>query len=454
MADLITIAGFSLIGGRAPNAGAAFVILKPWDERTKKEEQIQGLLAKVRGQLAQFPEATIAAFNPPSIPGLGNTGGFDFRLEAQNGQASQDVASAMRALIVAANQDPLLTGVFSTFTAATPQVYVSVDRAKAETLGISPADIFSALQAHFGSQYVNDFNLYGRVFQVKVQDEQQFRDSTEEIRQLYVRSSSGAMVPLSTLVSLDTVFGPNVITRYNLFPSATINGNAAPGHSSGEAIQAMAQVASRTLPQGYGYEWSGLSYQEQQAGGQSLIAFTLALVFGYLFLVAQYESWSLPVSVILSTSVAVLGALLALWVGGVASNIYAQIGLVLLIGLAAKNAILIVEFAKTQRDEEKKDLVAAAVEGGRERFRAVLMTALAFIFGVIPLVLASGAGAGARHSIGTTVFGGMLLATLVGIVLIPVLFVLVGRTQERLGGLTARLFHRRQRSRSQEAPAE
>jgi multidrug efflux pump len=328
----------------------------------------------------------------------------------------------MSALLYAANQNPDLAMVFSTFTANVPQLYVTVDRVRGELLGIAPADVFQTLQAHLGAIYVNDFNLYSRVFRVFVQDEAKFRNQLSDVDRLYVRSRSGAMVPLRSLVTLTTVLGADAITRYDLSPSVTINGQAAPGRSTGQAIAAMEQLAAQRLPAGFGYEWSGLSYQEKQAGGQAVVALALATLFAYLFLVAQYESWTLPLSVMISVTVAFLGAVLALWVGRFATDIYGQIGLVLLVGLAAKNAILIVEFSR-ERHAAGDGIHAAAVAGARQRLRAVLMTAFAFIVGVIPLVIATGAGAAARRSIGTTVFGGMLAATFVGILFVPVLYV-------------------------------
>ena len=423
VAHTIDIAGFSLVNGaEEPNAGSVIVIMKPWAERNEAES-VFAVIARLQPRVNAMPAAEIVGFVPPPIPGISATGGINFVLEARAGQNFQQLAAAARALIFAANQDPSLHSVFTGFSANVPQIMVDVDNQKAALLGVTPAAIYETLEANLGSQFVNDFNYQNFVFQVIVQDDSQFRSKISDISQLYVKSSSGAMVPLSSVVHLTTVEGANAINLYNLYPAVLINGSAAPGKSSGQAIAAMERVAARHLPSGFGSSWTAMSYQELAAAGQESSAFIFAIVFSYLFLVALYESWTLPLSVMLPVSFALLGGLVGLVVRGMSLDVYGQIGLVLLIGLAAKNAILIVEFAKDRLERGGTTVRHAAEEGAHIRYRPVMMTALAFIIGVIPLVLATGAGAGARRSIGTTVFGGMVFASFIGVLFVPALFV-------------------------------
>ncbi|MEA3415863.1 MAG: efflux RND transporter permease subunit, partial [Thermodesulfobacteriota bacterium] len=411
----------SLLSGTAENVAFGIVVLKPWDERTRPDQQLDALVGQAMGRLAAISSANIFAFAPPPIQGLGITGGFDFRLQAIEDQPPREIVAVTRAMLIAANQDPALMRVFSTYTADTPQIFVNLDRTRAETLKVPVSRVFATLQEQLGSGYVNDFNLYGRTYQVKVQADASYRNAVNDISSLYVRSNDGKMVPMRSLVALSTVLAPQLIYRYNQFTSIQINGNAAPGFSSEEAMTAMERIAARTLPDGYAFDWSSMSFQERKAGGKVELLFALALLFCYLFLVGQYESWNIPMSIILSIPVAGLGGLAGLWIAGLNLSIYAQIGLVLLVGLAAKNAILIVEFARDRR-EQGFSVAKAAVEGAKIRFRPVLMTSFTFILGVAPMVIATGAGAGSRRAIGTTVFSGMLASTLVGIFLIPPLY--------------------------------
>ncbi len=429
--SVIEVGGFNLVGGtNATNSGFGVVVLAPWGERPSSRE----LIAQVQPRLSAIRQANVIAFNPPLLRGLGRTGGLEMQVQDTRGGSPQDLAAALRAFILRANEAPELENVFSTFEADVPQIFVEVDRQKAKTLEVPLDEIFGAMQAHLGSQYVNDFNKFGRVYQVRVQADHSFRSAPEDIQQLYVRNARDEMVPLSTLVELRTALGPEMLLRHNMFRSAQVNAATAPGWSSGAAIDALGRIARETLPPGMTFDWSGATLQEIRAMGQGTILLLLGLVFVYFFLVAQYESWSLPFAVILAVPLAAVGSVVAMALRGTTEDIYSQIGLVMLVGLAAKHAILIVEFA-SQRHEAGASIDEAAVAGAKVRFRAVMMTSLSFVMGVLPLVVASGAGSTSRHSVGTPVFGGMIAAAIFGTLFAPLLYAVIQRGVERVGSL-------------------
>jgi len=422
--DAVAFAGFSgATFTNATNAAAVFVPFQPFDERVKQGLSAEKIIIDLAKRMQVIEEAFIIAIPPPPVRGIGNSGGFKMQLQERLGPDVRRILAAAYEMMGKARQNPKLFGVFTTFSASSPQIFLDIDRQKAEILNVPISNIFDTLQQNLGTAYVNDFNAFGRIYQVRAQADQQFRDDVATIGRLRVRSANGSLVPLGTLVDIKNISGPDLVQRYNMYTSVPLQGNAAPGVSSGDALTAMEELAKQTLPQGSAFEWTELAFQERATGNTATFIFVLSVLFVFLVLSAQYESWSLPLAIILIVPMAVLSALLGVMARGMDNNILTQIGLIVLVGLAAKNAILIVEFAREAEARDGKDPISAVVEACRLRLRPILMTAFAFILGVVPLLIATGPGAEMRQALGTAVFFGMLGVTVFGLFLTPVFYV-------------------------------
>ncbi|MEN8180665.1 MAG: efflux RND transporter permease subunit, partial [Pseudomonadota bacterium] len=432
VANVMSVTGYSVLKqGVASNGALIIAVLHPWEERYAAELHADAIVRQLHGRLNAIPTANIFPFQTPPIPGLGSTGGFEFILQSTGSDSPQSMASVMGGLVFGAGEAPELGAVFSTFKASVPQIFLDVDREKAKLMGVSLTDLYATFSTQLGSAYVNDFNKFGKTYQVLTQADARFRNGIEDVYSLHVRNADGEMVPMRSLLKAGPLLGPDMVNRYNIYRAITINGGPAEGYSSGDAIAAMERVANEKLPTGYTFSWTGQAYQEILAGDASTIILGLALLFVYLFLVAQYESWSIPISVMLAVPLAIFGAVVAQTLAGLNNDVYMQIGIVLLVGLASKNAILIVEFAKQLR-EEGGSIFDASLNAARLRFRAVLMTAFSFILGVIPLAVAIGAGAASRRSLGTAVLGGMIAAAILGTLLVPPFYAFVQGLRERI----------------------
>jgi HAE1 family hydrophobic/amphiphilic exporter-1 len=430
VAHWFSIGGLSLLdGSTSSNAATVFVRVTDWSERRDPSLSLDGIIAGLKQKFAQIPEAVVFAFAPPPIRGLGVRSGFQMQVEDRSDVGMGELQQVVQSITEAARGQSGLAALNTTFRPGVPQLDIKVDRVKVKTLDLPLTNVFNTLQTYLGSSYVNDFNKFGRTYQVRVQADQRFRMEPRDIERLEVRNRNGDMIPLGTVAKVQRSFGPQIMTRYNLYPSAAVTGEPAPGFSSGEALELMEELAAAQLPASMGYDWTGMSYQEKKVGGEAIMIFAFAVLLVYLVLAAQYESWITPFAVILVVPLGLLGAIAAVSIRGLDNNIYTQIGIVLIIALASKNAILIVEFARDMR-VEGKGVFEAAVEGARLRFRPILMTSFAFILGVFPLVIAEGAGAAGQQALGTAVFGGMIASTILSVFFVPVFFVLLQAIQE------------------------
>ena len=426
---VLNVTGSSPRVGTNQSRSQLTVILKPWEDR--KSSNLRDIMEEIREELKKYPESKVYLSTPPVIPGLGSSGGFEMVLEARSDASYADLQRAADTLLYYASQRKEISGLSSSIQNDIPQLYFDVDRDKAQMLGVKIADIFSTLKTFTGSIYVNDFNMFNRIYRVYIQAEAPYRAHKDNLGLFFVKGSNNAMIPITALGTTSYTTGPGTIRRFNMFTSTTISGEAAPGYSSGQAMAILEEIASKHLPKNIGVEWSGLSYQEKHVSGQTAYILALALLFVFLFLAAQYESWSIPIAVILSLPIAGVGAYLGNWICGLENNIYFQIGLVMLVGLVAKNAILIVEFAKDEV-EKGNNAVDAVIKAAHLRFRPIVMTSLAFILGMLPLVFASGPGSASRQGIGTGVFFGMIVAITVGIIFVPLLFVWVYKLKSKM----------------------
>ncbi len=432
--SVVGVSGFDLISGTAASNGALVIVkLKPWHERTSDELHAASIVRQLYLATRDIPEALVMPFNPPALPGMGAVSGFSFMLQARSNQPPEELARVAQEFIAAAQKRAEIGRITTTFSASTPNYQLYVDREKAKKLGVPINDVFTTLQTFLGGYQVNDFSRFGRNYKVTLQAESDFRQEVTDIARLFVRNEAGGMVPLDTLTSWSQGTGARFLQRYNLYRTAAFSGSPSPGASSGDAIRALREVSAEVLPEGYGFEWSGQSREEIEAGNSSVLVLGLSVVVVFLFLAALYESWAVPFAVLLATPFGFLGALTALKLGGIDFNVYGQIALVTLVGLSAKNAILIVEFAKLNR-EQGMSIIESALDAARLRLRPILMTSLAFILGVVPLMIASGAGAASKQSVGTAVFGGMIGATVLTTLAVPAFYVLIQGLAERLGG--------------------